>query len=104
MIYTLGQLVVNTRTELMGEVLAHLGGPQYRVRYPVVGDEDRDYDIKDEDCRTLRPLTWAEAEHVLYHRYLPGPKEWTVPHDTGVRRMDSTPMHHSATIGGSRLH
>lgn len=100
MSYAIRQLVVNKQTELMGEILAHLSGPMYRVRYPVEGDEDRDFDIKDEDARTLRPLTWSEAESVLYERYLPGPKEWRVPNDEKkvYHALDSTPVRNRTLV------
>jgi hypothetical protein len=61
--YSQGQKVRCRITKRIGEILHVYGQGMYRVRYPVYGDEDRDFDIQDRRYTEVEPTGWIQCDH-----------------------------------------
>lgn len=68
--YSVGRHVRNRITDQYGEVLHAYGHGVYLVRYLVVSDEDRDFDIQMASHYDLEPVGWIQCDYLRYNRHL----------------------------------
>lgn len=79
--YSVGQMVRRLSDGAYGEVLTCHGKGKYTVKYPIFGDEDRDFEITQTTFDNMRPIEWGECERELYKGGYPvGKGEWHVPY------------------------
>lgn len=67
--YSKGRKVRNRITTRIGEVLESYGHGVYRIRYPVYGDEDRDFDINIEMYTDIEPIGLIQCDKPAYGGY-----------------------------------
>jgi hypothetical protein len=72
-----GEMVRNKNTLRTGEVLKTYPCGTCRVRYPVYGDEDRDFEFFHEPETDLHSIKWLECMDTMYKgRNVSEPHTW----------------------------